>query len=495
MSKRKSKAPVRGAAPMQVNARYDAGGMGRRMRGWTPPSSGPNVALEGLQNIRNRSHDVVRNDWSGRASIQKWSTSLVGTGIVPRVKGAVGKARKLKLAKLWNEWVKVSDADGVLNFYGQETLATKSWLEAGEVFGRLRTRTMDLGLPVPLQVQLLEAEYVPLLDTDAWPGLPTGNRIRSGIELDKRGRRVAYWMYRAHPGDKNNGIDIMPHMLLRIPADEVIHMYEPERPGQLRGVSTLSAILTRLRGINDFDDAVLERQKIANLFTLFITRPKADGDENVDPVTGKPYEMDADGAIATLMPGTSQVLNPGEEAQFANPPEAGTTYSDYIRTQHLGTASGGGLPYELLTGDIMNVSDRTLRVLINEFRRFAEQRQWQIIIPMFCDRVRTRWAEEGFFAGLLDEADFEAARDTEWSPHGWQYLHPVQDVQGKALEISTGLRARSSVIGERGDDADEVDEQRAADKAREKELDLVAPAPAVKPAKPDPGAKPPAKPQ
>lgn len=489
MSRRKVK-KLEAAAPaptMGIQARYDAAGSGKRMRGWTPPSSGPRNATVGLQKIRDRARDVTRNDWSGKAALQKWTTNLIGTGIVPRMKGDVPKATKKKVVDLWDAWVKEADADGVLNFYGLETLAVRSWLESGEVFARLRPRPITFDMSVPLQVQLVEAEYVPMLDADQWPGMPAGNRIRSGIELNNYGRRVAYWMHREHPGDFSGVVDAT--MLLRVPAEQVRHMFEPERPGQLRGVSHLSAVLTRLRNLNDYDDAVLERQKIANLFTLFITRPALGiGDEGVDPLTGLPIDFEGSDQVATMQPGLSQELAPGEDVKFANPPEAGTTFSDYMRTQHLGTAAGAGLPYEIFSGDILNVSDRTLRVVMNEFRRFAEQRQWQIIIPMFCDPIRTEWVNQAVLSGALSVSEGEAAKRIEWSPHGWQYIHPVQDVTGKALEIAEGLRSRSSVISERGDDPETVDAERAADKKREDELGLTPPPPT--PAGAPPGANP-----
>ena len=61
--------PVAQAA-RTFTARYDAAGQGRRLAGWTPPSSGPNTAMAGLQTIRNRSHDAVRNDWSAKSVTQ-----------------------------------------------------------------------------------------------------------------------------------------------------------------------------------------------------------------------------------------------------------------------------------------------------------------------------------------------------------------------------------------------------------------------------------------
>lgn len=451
-----------------IQNRYDAAGMGRRMRGWVVPSTGPNKAIAGLQNIRNRARDATRNDWSGESATQKWVSNLVGVGITPRLKRIKSMERKRELVALWDEWVQQSDADGVLDFYGQQALMVRAWLESGEVFVRKRIRRLDSDMAVPLQVQIIESDFVPLMDSDAWPGMPAGNKIRQGIELDNRGQRVAYWMHREHPGDGNTDTS----NLLRIPAADVLHIYEVKRPGQLRGVSALAPVLARLRGIADYDDAVLERQKIANLFAGFITRGvSASGD--IDPMTNLPIDWDADGSpLVGLQPGIMQELGYGEDIKFANPPEAGTTYSDYVRTQHLGTASASGLPYEVFSGDIREVSDRTLRVLINEFRRFAEQRQWHTIIPMFCQPVRAWWANVALLAGHIKKKELSDVTMVEWAPHGWAHIHPVQDPQGKQLEVLAGFRSRSSVIGERGEDPDAVDEERAEDEEREERLGI-----------------------
>jgi lambda family phage portal protein len=469
---RARKTPVAKAATGEITNKYDAAGMGRRMAGWQPPSTGPNRAIYGLQKIRDRSRDATRNDWTGESGIQKWTTNLVGIGIVPRAKRIKSKERKQAVQDLWEDFCNTCDADGVLTFYGMQTLGVRAWLESGEVFIRKRPRFPDAGLPVPLQVQLIEAEYVPLLDADSYPGLPSGNTIRSGIERDKRGQRVAYWMFKEHPGDMFNLKSIDPFLLMRIPASEVKHMFMPTRPGQLRGVSMLAPILPKLRTIGDYQDAVLTRQQMANLFVAFISRTLPAADPTVDPLTGKAIDGDFDQPLMPMAPGLIQELEDGQQVTFANPPEAGTMYSDYIRTEMMSLASASGLPYEVFSGDIRQVSDRTLRVLINEFRRFAEQRQWQVIIPMLCQPVRDWFTDAAIFAGMATLAEREDIRRVEWSPHGWSYIHPVQDPQGKQMEVAAGFRSRSSVIGERGDDPETVDQERADDQAREMELGI-----------------------
>lgn len=474
-------------------ARYDAAGQGKRLAGWNPPSSGPNRAIEGLQTIRNRARDSSRNDWSGASANRKWSTNLIGVGITPRFKRIKSKTRKQALTDLYEDWVALADADCVLDFYGLQTLAVRSWLDGGEVFARRRARFDDEGLPVPMQVQLLEADMCPLFDATSFAGLPTGNRILSGIEFNKRGRRIAYWFFKEHPGDNptgfGSGSNPSADTLVRVAASEVAHIFEPTRPGQLRGVSMLAPVLNRLRNIENFDDATLTRQQLANLLVGFITQelPPMTGDEELNPITGQPDDetpQNAEGQpLVGLRPGLMQSLNPGEKVEWSNPPEAGTNYPEYMRTQHMGTAAAVDLPYEVFSGDIKDISDRTLRVIINEFRRLAEQRQWQIVIPMFCRRVMVWFAEAALLVGQIGLDEFDDVRRAEWSPHGWAHIHPVQDPQGKLLEIQGGLRSRSSVIGERGDDPEQVDEERAADKEREDELGLT-------PVETDPNAEP-----
>lgn len=476
MAKRKRTAPQASAPAgnpgLLVNARYDAASNGRRLAEWNAPNSGPNRAIEGLPKIRNRSRDAGRNEWSGASSSRVMVTNLVGTGILCRPK-TKSKQLKERLTDSWNDWCEVADADGVLDFYGLQTLVVRSWFQSGEVFARLRPRRLYDGLPAPLQVQVIESDFCPMLDADQWPGMPAGNRMRQGIELDRLGRRVAYWMHREHPGEKG-AASIGHHDLVRIAADQILHIYNPLRPGQLRGVPDSAPILAKLRTIMNFDDAVLTRQQIANLFTTFIIRPTPAGtDASIDPLTGKTIQHDSDGApMASLEPGISQELLPGEDVKFSNPPDAGANYADYMRAQMLAIASGQGTPYELLTGDIKDVSDRTLRVIINEFRRYCEQLQWTIIIPKFCRPVRHAWVTAALIAGVLNEAEAVEARRCEWSPHGWAYIHPVQDVQAKKLEVEEGFRSRSSVITERGDDPETVDAERAEDQQREIDLGL-----------------------
>lgn len=99
------------------------------------------------------------------------------------------------------------------------------------------------------------------------------------------------------------------NQLVRVPAAQVLHIFDPLEPGQLRGVPRLSPVLKRLRSLDNYDDAVLFRQEVANLFAGFITRPTPEGGPPaLDPVTGQPLTLDRDGftPMVALEPGTMQ---------------------------------------------------------------------------------------------------------------------------------------------------------------------------------------------
>lgn len=454
-------------AKLDAQAKYDAAGTGRRLSGWNPPASGPSRATEGQPKVRDRANDAARNDWVGASTAQKWTTALVGVGVTPRWDDEA-------LTERWEDHAKVCDADGVCNAYALQALGVRTWFIGGEAFLRRRSRPTSLGLPAPVQFQLYESAQLPLFDADTWRGMPPSHDIRQGIERDIYGTRQAYWFHAQHPGELWSKGTPTPDQLVRVPADQVSHIFEPKRPGQLRGVSELAQILVRARASADFEDAVLDRQKLGNLFLAFVRRtmPPVDSVE-FDDLTGLPKFYDKDrNPLVGMQPGMIQDLLPGEDVQFANPPEAGTTFSEYMRSTHLGTASGTGLPYELMSGDIANVSDRTLRVVINEFRRFAEQRQWHIVIPKIVEPMVRWWAEAGLLSGAISTRKFAAAAKPEYAPHGWEYIHPVQDIEGKVKAIEAGLTSVSAEVSKRGDDPKKVRQQRADDQAADKALGL-----------------------
>ena len=166
-----------------------------RRDGWRPKRAGASANTDHAMDaseLRVRARAMVQNVPYIARGLGSLVANMVGTGIVPRSLSP----QATKIDSIWGEWVKVADADGRLDLYGLQAAAYRAMEQDGEVLIRLRTRRLEDGLPVPLQLQLLEIDW---LDTSK-NGAHGGNDIVSGIERDPLGRVVAYWLFDQHPG-------------------------------------------------------------------------------------------------------------------------------------------------------------------------------------------------------------------------------------------------------------------------------------------------------
>jgi len=456
---------------------YEGASQGRRALAWQAPTVGANDGvLPALSTLRNRSRAAVRNDGYARAVVDRLVSNIVGTGIAPQPQ-APDAAFRDRVQQAWLRWTDEADASGRLDFYGLQALAVRGWLESGEVFVRVRSRLAADGLSVPLQLELLEPEFCPVEYNTT---TAEGNHVRAGIEFDAIGRRVAYWFYRRHPGSLQ---DLDTSQLVRLPASDafvrerVLHIYEPLRPGQIRGTPQLSQALIRLRDLDLYCDATLLRQQLANMFVGFLIPGGALTDSTTD-FTGRPIQRDAEGAgVVGLEPGLFHELRPGEDVKFAEPPEA-QGFGEFVRAQLMAASVAADVPYEVLTGDLRDVSDRTVRVILHEFRRRVEQRQHHIVAYQFCRPVWDAWFTHAILSGAIPlpagyDRDPAPWQRVEWVPPTWPYLHPTQDVEAERAMVRSGFKSRTQVAKERGYDVEQIDREIAADNARADRLGLV----------------------
>jgi len=448
---------------------YQAASRGRAFYKWFASGSGANSALlGGLSIMRARSRDLARNNPWCVSALDSLVANITDPGIMP-ISRAADKNFRRDARRLWADWGIQADAAGVLSWDLLVGLAARSLFESGEVFIRMRPRRTDDGLPVPLQVQIIEADHCPIEHTaDA----ANGNKIIAGIEFDKLGRRVAYHMYPEHPGESAQHQQFNGELLKRIPAEEIIHLYEPTRPGQIRGTPRLTAVIKRLYDLHEYEDAELKKKKIASMFVGSIESPAVD-DDLLDEEEGLDDQQNVN--WANIEPGTILTLEPGEELKFSNPPAADASYEPHIKTQLRAVASAIGITYEQLTGDLTGVNFSSIRAGLNEFQRRARRLQ-RLIAHQLCQRVWEVWLETAVLSGALTAPGFAANRAAwsrvEWRAPGWRYVNPQQEVAAIKEEIKGGLNSRVSVLAEQGKDVVEIDEQNAEDKERADELGL-----------------------
>ena len=264
-----------------IRNEFDGGRQRRRLKTWQPTQNTVNTILSSSGNLlRARCRDALRNNAHATAASDSFVANLIGTGIKPSSLLADQPDMRDAIMRLWLDWTDQADADGIADFYGLQTIVARALFEAGECFIRFRPRRVEDGFLVPLQVQLLESEMCPFGKNEK---APNGNFIMNGIELDFIGRRAAYWFYPIHPGDIPIEVGVTGMDPVRVPASEVLHVFRCTRPGQMRGVPLITPALVRLFFLDQYDDAELERKRIAAMFAGFITTPTP---EDVVPIDG-----------------------------------------------------------------------------------------------------------------------------------------------------------------------------------------------------------------
>lgn len=448
--------------PAAVRARLEGAMAKRRLRGWNPPLENINTLVaSGGPRLLARSRELVVTNGYAANACEAFAANLVGDGIKPS--SLMGDADlRDRVQRLWLAWTDEADADGLTDFYGLQAMVAREMFVAGECFVRLRPRRAEDGLLVPLQLQLLQSEMLPFEKTEV---LPSGNRIRCGIEFDAIGRRVAYHFRRRHPGDSTDQGAVIPETV-RMPAADVLHIYRPIDAGQIRGLPHIAPAMVRLFLLDQYDDAELDRKKTAAMFAGFITKTAPE-----EPMLGE-VEADLNGtAIASLEPGTMQVLLPGEDVKFSAPADVGGGYEAFQYRTLLAVSASLGLPYHLVTGDVRQANYSSLRAELVEFRRRIGQLQHGVLVHQLCRAVWPRWLDTAVLSGALD-ADPVAARPVQWIPPRWDWVDPLKDIQAQVLAMGAGITSRRKVVEATGYDIEEVDRENAADAERTKRLGL-----------------------
>jgi lambda family phage portal protein len=450
---------------------YDGVGGGRRALAWQVGNPSAAAALAYSQDeLRAKSRDLVRRNAWAAAGIEAFVSNAIGTGIKPQSM-VQDQALRESIHRLWADWCEEADASGVTDFYGLQALACRAMMEGGECLVRMRFRRQEDGLPVGLQLQILEPEHLPLSMNKP---LPSGNVVRSGIEFDRLGRRVAYHLLGSHPGDGalapmsgNGGFETV-----RVPAAEVVHLFRPLRPGQIRGEPWLARALVKLNELDQYDDAELVRKKTAAMFAGFITRLSPE-----DNLMGEGVPDVAGAALAGLEPGTMQILEPGEDVRFSQPADVGGSYAEFLRMQFRAVAAAMGITYEMLTGDLTQVNYSSIRAGLLEFRRRCEAIQHGVIVHQLCRPIWRVWMQQAALEGALPFEDFSTRRRqyllAKWIPQGWQWVDPKKEFDAMLTAIRAGLLSRSEAISAFGYDAEDIDREIAADNQRADELGLV----------------------
>lgn len=442
--------------------RFDGASKTARFSQWRRPGSSADVALAASAPLlRNGSRDLTRNNPYAEKALTVIESNTVGTGIIAQVQHP-NEAKRKKLNDLWVDWTTTTDidADERLDLVGLENLIIRTIAESGEVIVRRRFRRGFDRLSIPIQVQVLEPDY---LDSSKDGPLPNGGWIKGGIEFDKRGKRTAYYLYEEHPGD--SGMLRTGLTSYRIGAADVIHAFDPKRAGQSRGYPWVASAIRRMKDLDDYEDAQLVRQKIAACFTGFIHDMNAAGGTGA---TGLSKTGPTENQLEYLQPGTLETLPAGKDIKFPSPPGV-ENYAEYTTTLLRSVAAAYGITYEALTGDYSKVNFSSGRMGWIEMSRNVHRWQNTVLRVQVLERI-ARW-----FIGGATLAGYETDDEVwlKWTYPRREMLDPTSEIPALIKGIRGGLTSLQRVHASLGYDTAEVIDEIEQDNKRLDEKGII----------------------
>ncbi|WP_173953539.1 phage portal protein [Hyphomicrobium sulfonivorans] len=429
---------------------YDGAGRGRKTNSWRARSTSADAELAASGRVlRDRMRELERNNPHAANAISQLVAHVIGDGIIPRAKTG-NKRRDKKINDLFKQFVDNCDADGRLDFYGLQSLAFREMVVSGDGLIRRFNRKGKRGA-VPLKLKVVETDLID--DTRSW-SLRNGTYAVNGIEFDKRGDRLAYWMFDEHPGSASLGV--MTGFVSRpVDADNIVHIYEQQRT-QVRGAPWGAPAMVALHNLGAYEEAEIVRKRIESCMVGILIG----GDENDGvgiPLDGDqaPGVYDADGfQLEKFEPGMFAVARGGRDIKFNQPSPTGS-YEAYKKASLHTIAAGFRMPYSLVSGDLSQVNYSSSKIGLEAFKRLVSSVQWQIVIPMLCQPIWDWFIDAAFLAGKID-TDYVPV---EWNPPRFMSADPKKDVEATLSEVRSGLKSPQRAIAETGFDPDEVLEE------------------------------------
>lgn len=466
---------------------YAAASSDRTRNAWRVTSGSADAdLLPELETIRERSRELNRDDAIAASITQTLVDNVIGTGIRAQSRPDIElseenheqvEAFRKAAERSWHRWCCDSELTGRQDWLGLQRIVFRQFLENGEAFLVRNMRREKDPRPYLLSWDVVEADRVSSPnDADVLAVKPGEHQIRSGIEVSARGVPRAYYFRIDHPGD--GFYDRGRRRWRRIPARDpegrpnVLHFYEPTRPGQTRGVPFLHPVMGTLEHIAKYQDAALIRERMAACYAAFVTREDASAAAAIYAA-----ESDADSdKVEDIEPGMVQYLQPGESVQFGAPSGMAQVYDQFILRNMRNIGAALGLPYELVAKDFSHANFSNARAASLEARRLFRRFQ-SLLISKVCNPSWKLLIEEAYLRGELGplpngDEDLHAWARATWVTPGQGWVDPQKEIGASEQAINLGVSTLADEAAAQGRDWVEVLEQQQREKMKREELGL-----------------------
>lgn len=346
-----------------------------------------------------------------------------------------------------------------LSFDRAQRMIYAKRFEDGEAFIKLsKTRPNEA-----LWFEVIEADRVggSVLANATKPQDPEGD-IRDGVERDRFGRVVAYWIRRGHPGEATIANLGKAQVYDRVESSVVFHLRDQRRPGQSRAVPQFSAIAQDLRDLDLLIVAALKRSQVACMFAAFISSEAATNELFEDAIEEHGgFRLDEG-----IEPGMMWKLFPGETIQQVSPNFPSPEFEPFIILLARRIGARLGVSWQIVLKDFSQSNYSSARTDLLEARQ--EYNVEGSALDECLEWVFHEVVFDGVMRGELQMAALEC--ECSWIGNGWKWVDPQKEATATQTKLSIGLTTLREECAAQGKDWEEVLAQRLYEEKREAEL-------------------------
>lgn len=409
--------------------------------------------------------DMDRNDALVGQLVDRVVDNTIQDGF--RLEPATGSAAvDARLWRLWHDWAddpEQCDTQGEFTFRELERFAFRQHLVDGDVFA-LTTEQESL--------QLLESHRC------RTPNRSKRQNLINGVQLDENRRRMRYYFTRD---------DIDPTRIVTFgemePYDardgdgyrQVLHVFNPKRCTQTRGVTAFAPIFDHCGMIEDIEFARMVQQQIVSCFGFI--EEQVTGTESLPSVDtqlgARTSETQSDGSVATvegLSPGT--IVRPGVGKKYTafSPHVPPAEFFDHMKHVLSIIGINLGAPLVLVLLDASETNFSGWRGAIDQarlgFRRNQGNQCKRFNRPVYIWKVRQWLVSDLELIRLVNAAKSDPAFNVfghQWGKPSWPYIEPMTDTQANALRMVTCQTSPRRMVNETGAEWETIVDEKTAD--------------------------------
>jgi len=341
-----------------------------------------------------------------------------------------------KLQEYIRQWWQSPSASGTLS----GTQVVKLWVQqcwTGGEFLSLLVTDPDAAGPVSLRLQTIRSSRLetPMQEPDGW---------LLGIKRNSLGQPVLYWI-----ADESDVIGNIPLSGVARSADEVIHGFRMEEPGQIRGIPWLTPALNSIADLRDYDDQVLDAARAAadQAIIMKCTNP----DVEVWAEEEEPIEIER--RMITQAPR-------GWEPVQMSPTQPATSYKEFRESRLADLGRPVSMPQMMVLLDSADHSYSSARIDGKLYAQGCENIQgW---LELSLNKVLEAVEKELRVGGLLGPRPEDLMYAYTWPTP--PEADPVKEAMNERIRLQNGSLSYRGACASHGLDVDDVIEHRRKDK-------------------------------